>query len=157
MCEQCRNRAAVTSRVVELVNAENGLAEPITADNLHSRRLYVVTSSRTILRADDATAHKFAPSIVGCVQIRHPQWYQAEVCYAAVKAEFRRRGLMKLLMQRVLRHVREDMEGVAVLQATTRRGSAMEGYFRSHDWRPTIAFDNARTGHSIQVWQRSAV
>lgn len=126
--------------IADLLNRRNQLMGEHTEHSiLHDANDYLVTS--------------VDGRVVGAVQVKSVQWYQAELCHLTVDENHGRQGHGRDLAARA--EARARQLGARVIQCTIRKGNAgSEGLFRSVGYRRVSTFYNTGSGNYVAVWQK---
>ncbi len=125
------------------------------ADLLNARnRLQTEYAAATVLQhAADYLFEICEGVVVGCVEVKKVQWYQAEICHLSVSEANEGQGLGKRLIR--LAEKKAADEGARVIQCTIRVGNERsERVFRNSGYRDACCFFNAETNHYVGIWQK---
>jgi ribosomal protein S18 acetylase RimI-like enzyme len=91
--------------------------------------------------------------LVACVEVKHVQWYQCEICHLSVNAAYARKGHGSRMIQKA--EAKARLAGARIVQCTIRVGNVeSEGVFRKQGYAQTSCFYNERTNHYVGVWQK---
>ena len=114
------------------------------------------TEERVLREAGQYLVKSVDGRVVGAVQVKDVQWYQAELCHLTVHEDHGRRGYGRDLAGRA--EARARQMGKTTIQCTIRKGNKeSEGLFRSIGYRRTTTFYNPRSENYVAVWQKLLV
>ena len=129
------------SQIAELLNARNKLTRQYDADRvLKCAENYCVRES-----ADG--------KIIGCVEVKLVQWYQAEILHLSVAEAEGRKGLGSELIREA------EALGVSrnarLIQCTiSEANNASRCFFLEHGYVQVSRFKNTVSGNNVTVWQK---
>ncbi len=132
------------------------VAEQIAANLTAHNKLLVAYTAEKIL-ADETTYLVLLGSsdhlVIGSIQVRKVQWYQAETCHLTVHPAYRRQGFGT-----ALKHAAEDQaraSGAKIAQCTIRDdNTASRELSRGAGWSEVTAFRGDR-GNTVRVYQKT--
>ena len=135
------SRRAVAEQIAAMLTAHNNLLVEYTADKVLAEQSdYLV-----VLGQDDL--------LIGHIQVKKVQWYQAETCHLTVHPAYRRAGV-----GRRLKRAAEDFAqcpGVKIAQCTIRDdNTASRQLSRGTGWAEVSSFRGDR-GNIVRVYQKT--
>jgi len=91
--------------------------------------------------------------VVGCVEVKKVQWYQAEVNHLTVHKDYCRRGIAQALLDAATARAIKD--GARILQCTIRDNNVESGaLFLKNGFVRTALFLYPDTGNNVGVYQK---
>ena len=91
--------------------------------------------------------------VVGCVEVKKVQWYQAEVSHLTVHRDYCRRGIAQALL--TLATARAKKDRARILQCTIRENNEEStGLFVKNGFVRTALFLYPDTGNNVGVYQK---
>ena len=128
------------AQIASLLNARNQLTLE------YDVRRVLASAAQYLYRVIDGR-------VIAAVELKHVQWYQAEVCHLTVDEQFEGKGYARGLLSEV--EQRAAAQGFRLLQCTIREGNqASEGLFGSAGFAKASRFNNPVSGNNIAVWQK---
>ncbi len=89
-----------------------------------------------------------------CAQLKHVQWYQAEVCHVTTHPDYARQGRGLRMIELAEQKARE--QGARLLQSTIRVGNVeSEGLFTKAGFARGTTFRNAASKNNVAVWAKA--
>ncbi|WEZ86298.1 GNAT family N-acetyltransferase (plasmid) [Rhizobium sp. 32-5/1] len=131
-------------QIAELINARNALTKLYTADGV------LKNAANFIFRLKK-------DAVVACIEVKHVQWYQAEILHLSVSEDLpQRQGYGRGLVKDALTKAKEM--NCRIAQCSIRVGNEpSEGLFLSEGFMRTVSFRNARSGNDVTVYQYAIV
>ncbi len=92
-------------------------------------------------------------SILGCVQLKHVQWYQSELCHLTVDETVEGHGVASKLIKNAEALARQNKS--RIIQCTIRSDNVKSmSRFTGLGYLKSARFHNAVTGNSVDVLQK---
>jgi ribosomal protein S18 acetylase RimI-like enzyme len=92
-------------------------------------------------------------AVVGCVEVKRVQWYQAEICHLTVSESEAKKGHAKALLREAEKSAR--LMDVRLLQCTIREDNvASRRLFEGFGFVLVGMFHNRRSGNNVGVFQK---
>lgn len=128
-------------QIATMLNNRNQLTKQYTADMiLKDQDKYIYETDKDI--------------VIGCVEIKKVQWYQAEICHLTVHENYEGHGQGRSLINKAIESSKK--RGVRILQCTIRDGNiGSENLFTSSGFSKTSSFYNLNSGNNVSVYQKS--
>lgn len=128
-------------QIADLLNTHNQLVVQ------YDRAKVLQHADNFVVRLDDGG------NVVGVIEVKDVQWYQAELCHLTVDNGHRGRGHGKALLQEAER--RAVAQRKRILQCTIRAGNKeSRGLFESAGFRFVSEFFYPRSGNDVGVFQK---
>lgn len=129
------------SQVATLLNERNQLTALYTPEKVLQQ------ASGYLLRTDTSNE-----VVVGCIEVKKVQWYQAEILHLTVAKNHEGRGLARSLLSEAL--VVASKAGARLAQCTIRMDNEDSiRVFEAAGFVRTAVFKNERSGNNVGVWQ----
>ena len=132
------------AQIAELINARNALTKLYTADSV------LQNAGNFLFRLEK-------DAVVACVEVKHVQWYQAEILHLSVSKDLPpRQGYGRGLVKDALAKAKEM--NCRIAQCSIRVGNeSSEGLFLSEGFMKTVSFRNVKSGNDVTVYQYAIV
>jgi ribosomal protein S18 acetylase RimI-like enzyme len=132
---------AHAEQIAALLNARNQLTKQYTRQSvLESEENYLFRVSES-------------GQVVGCIEVKKVQWYQAEVCHLTVAEDAVGKGHAKALLCEAERAARAS--NARLLQCTIREDNvASRSLFEGFGFVHTSSFHNQFSGNNVGVFQK---
>lgn len=164
MCQVCvdrdNRRKDIAEAVAFIINDGSQIADAVTSKDLREARWLLIAVEihgyihfHTLEELTRATLplHMLMPA--GAVRVRHPQWYQGEVCHLVVAPAFRGNGLGGKLLDRAEAYCASA--NLPMMQATIRVNNVdAQATFESRGWERSVTFTSPKTGNRVGAWHK---
>lgn len=131
---------AIAEQIAALLNRRNQLQKELTWADIREH----ASEYRIIAREG---------KVAGCIQIRHVQWYQAELLHLVVDERFEGQRFAIRLGEMAETFARE--EGARILQATVREtNDRMVDGLKYFGWTIVNRFRNRKTDNTVLIFQK---
>lgn len=132
---------AQADAIAQLLNTRNQLTVQYTRERvLKERTDYILRLSETA-------------EVIGCVQVKKVQWYQAEILHLTVAEAYENKGHAKALLCEAERGART--KGARILQCTIRAdNAASRKLFEGFGFVHTCTFLNQGSGNNVGIFQK---